>query len=246
VASSAINNAFERIDGAYGTGGRLPADPFAPETRFSSARTFDKLIGLVILALVSGAVGYLVVPAGIAFGCVVVALGLTLLTWWRMRLAKYVAPAYSVCEGLALGAISAAYASYGHGIIPTAIAFTGAVFIGCLVSYRTGLVRVTPRMVTLAFMGGLGIMAVFVLSLLGLSLPGLGGVGPLGFLIGVLCLGIAVLNLFTDFEWVARSEAAGVSAEAEWAAAFAMMTALVLVYISILRMLGAMYGGRRR
>jgi len=37
-----------------------------------------------------------------------------------------------------------------------------------------------------------------------------------------------------------------VSAEAEWAAAFAMMTALVLVYISMLRILGAAYGGGRR
>jgi uncharacterized YccA/Bax inhibitor family protein len=224
----------------------VAADPFTPESRFSAARAYDKLIGLVILALVSATVGYLVVPAGIAFGCIIVAFALTLLTWWKMSLAKWVAPAYSICEGVALGAISAAYASFGHGIVPTAIVFTAAVFLGCLASYRTGLVRVTPRMMNLAGIGALGLLAVFALSMLGLSLPGLNGFGPLGIVIGALCLGIAVLNLFTDFDWVRRSEAMGVSADAEWAAAFAMMTALVLVYISILRILGAMYGGRRR
>ena len=238
-----MQTAFGRITDEYGN--RLPADPFTADTRFSAARTYDKLIGLVVLALGSAVIGYLAVPAGVAFGCMAVAFVLTLVTWFRMSLAKWVAPAYSICEGIALGAVSAAYASIGHGIIPTAIAFTAAVFLGCLGLYRTGLVRVTPRMVSLAFMGALGLLAVGVLSLIGLSIPGTSSFGPVGLLFGVVALGIAVLNLFTDFDWVQRSEAAGLSAEGEWAAAFAMMTALVLVYISILRILGAMYGGRR-
>ena len=69
--------------------------------------------------------------------------------------------------------------------------------------------------------------------------------GTFGLLFGIFALAVAVLNLFTDFEWVARSESLGVSADGEWPAAFAMMTALVLVYISILRILASMYGGRR-
>lgn len=239
-----MQTAFGRITDEYGN--RLPADPFTPETRFSAARAFDKLIGLVVLALASAVVGYLAVPAGVAFGCMAVAFVLTLATWWRLSLAKWVAPAYSVCEGIALGSVSAVYASIGHGIIPTAIAFTGAVFLGCLLLYRTGLVKVTPRMVSLAFMGALGLLAVGVLSFVGLSIPGTASFGAAGLLFGVVALGIAVLNLFTDFEWVNRSEAMGVSADGEWAAAFAMMTALVLVYISILRIVAVIYGGGSR
>lgn len=239
-----MQTAFGRITDEYGN--RLPADPFAPATRFSAARAFDKLIGLVVVALASAVVGYLAVPAGVAFGCMAVAFVLTLVTWWRMSLAKWVAPAYAVCEGVALGAVSAAYASIGHGIIPTAIAFTAAVFLGALALYRTGLVRVTPRMVSLAFMGALGLLAVGVLSLLGLAIPGSASFGPIGLIFGVVGLVVAVLNLFTDFEWVNRSEAMGLSAEGEWAAAFAMMTALVLVYISILRIVAVMYGGGNR
>lgn len=244
-----MDRAFGRIGAEYGPASTpgLPADPFASATRFSAARTFDKLILLTTIALAAGVVGYLAVPAGVAFGCMAVAFVLTLATWWRMSLARWVAPAYSVCEGLALGSVSAAYASVGHGIIPTAIAFTAAVFLGCLALYRTGLVRVTPRMAGLALVGALGLLVVGVLSLLGLALPGVSSLGPLGLVFGAVALGIAVLNLFVDFDWVARSEALGVSADGEWPAAFAMMTALVLVYISILRILGAAYGaGSRR
>jgi uncharacterized YccA/Bax inhibitor family protein len=245
--NSAMKSAFGRINSEYGyrSGGTLPADPFTAETRFSAGRAYDKLIVLVILAMVSAAVGYLAVPAGVAFGCMAVAFGLVLLSWFRMRWAKVIAPAYSVFEGVALGAISASYSTLGHGIVPTAIVFTAAVFLGCLALYRTGLVKVTPRMMSLAGIGALGLIAVGVLSLLGLSLPGFSSFGPLGLIIGAFMLGVAVLNLFTDFEWVQRSEAMGVSADGEWAAAFAMMTALVLVYISMLRILASLYGGRR-
>jgi uncharacterized YccA/Bax inhibitor family protein len=206
------------------------------------------LVVLCIIALVSAAVGYVAVPIGLAFACMIGAFALVLVSWFRMRWARVIAPAYSVLEGIALGAISSEYASLGHGIVPTAIVFTAGVFVAALVLYRTGLVRVTPRMMSLAFMGCLGLVAVGILSVFGLSLPGVNSFGSAGLIFGVIALGIAVLNLFTDFEYVNRSEQLRVSADAEWAAAFAMMTALVLVYISILRILGAAYGGggRRR
>jgi uncharacterized YccA/Bax inhibitor family protein len=252
-----MKRAFGRIDSEYrqpagvfggeqgAPGAGLPPDPFPQSSRFSAARTYDKLIVLVTLALVSAAVGYVAVPSGLAFACMAAAFVLVLVSWFRMQWAKVIAPAYSILEGVALGSISGAYATLGHGIVPTAIAFTAAVFVACVVLYRTGLVRVTPRMMSLAMIGGFGIVIVGLLSLIGLSLPGVDSFGTLGLLFGIFALAVAVLNLFTDFEWVARSEAMGVSAEGEWAAALAMMTALVLVYISILRILASMYGGRR-
>ncbi|MHB1535930.1 MAG: Bax inhibitor-1/YccA family membrane protein [Acidimicrobiales bacterium] len=239
----------------YGPGGPASqgyswGDPtyLAPQQTFSANRAFDKLIILVLMAVVSAAVGYVAVPPGLAFGCMAVAFGLVLIGWFRMRWAKVIAPLYAVLEGLALGSFSGVYATIGHGIVPMSIVFTAAVFVATLVLYRTGLVRVTPKMMSLAFMGAIGLIAVGALSLLGLSLPGVNSFGTFGLIFGVAALVIAVLNLFTDFAYVTNSEASGVSAEAEWAAAFAMMTALVLVYISILRILASAYGGggRRR
>jgi uncharacterized YccA/Bax inhibitor family protein len=234
--------------GGWGGGGwgYGPSAAATGTQAFSAARAYDKLIALCIMALVAGIFGYVAVPIGLALGCMLVAFGLAMVSWFRMGWSRVLAPAYSVLEGVALGAVSAEYATLGHGIVPTAIVFTAGVFLGALVLYRTGLVRVTSRMVSLAFMGCLGLVAVSVLSLIGLSLPGVNSFGTAGLLFGIFALGVAVLNLFTDFEYVRQSERLGVSSEAEWPAAFAMMTALVLVYISILRILGALYGGGRR
>lgn len=243
--NTAVNSAFKRIDTEYGRQPGAFGGFSAPTRTFSAARAFDKLIGLTIIALVSAGIGYLVVPAGLAFVCMIAAFVVVLVGWFRMRWAKVLAPVYSVLEGIALGAISGAYASVAYGIVPLAIVFTAGVFVAALVLYRTGLVRVTPRMMSLAFMGALGLVAVGTLSLF-ISLPGVNTFGSLGLIFGIVALAIAVLNLFTDFEYVTRSEALGVSAEAEWAAAFAMMTALVLVYLSMLRILASAYGGGRR
>ena len=217
-----------------------------PTARFSASRTFDKLAGLCAIALVAGIVGYFAVPPTTAYGFMVVAFVLVLVGWFRIRWARYLAPTYSVVEGLALGSVSRLFASFGHGIVLVAIAFTAGVFVAALVLYRTGLVRVTPRMMSLALMGGFGLIVVAALSLIGLSVPGVNELSGAGLIFSVLTLGIAVLNLFTDFQYIAQSEALGVSAEGEWAAAFAMMTALVLVYISMLRILGAANGGGGR
>ncbi len=247
--STTIDSAFKRIDTQYRQGSGPPLQaPGRPVERFRANRAYDKLIALSTIVLVAAVAGWLVVPVGIAFACIFVAFALVLVSYFRMRWAKFLAPAYAVTEGVALGAISASYATIGHGIVPVAIIFTAAVFVTSLALYRTGLVRVTPRMVSLAGMGAMGIIAVSILGLF-IGIPGLSSFGPWGVIIGAVCLGVAVINLFADFNFVQRSEQAGVSADAEWAAAFAILTALVLVYLSILRILGSVYGGgggRRR
>lgn len=95
--------------------------------------------------------------------------------------------------------------------------------------------------VSIVFIAAVFIAAVLVATLV-LYRTGLVRVG---LLLGILALAIAVLNLFSDFAYVTNSETAGVSAEAEWVVAFVMMTALVLVYASILWILASAYGGRR-
>jgi uncharacterized YccA/Bax inhibitor family protein len=237
--STAVQSAFKRINTEYRQPGYVAPRPF------SANGAFDKLIALSTIAVIAAAFGYAVVPSGVAFACMALAFGIVLVSWFRMRWAKVLAPTYAVLEGVALGSISGVYATVGHGIVPLAVVFSAAVFVGALVLYRTGLVRVTPRMYSLAFMGALGIVAIGVLSLVGLSLPAINSFGTAGLIFGVLCLGIAVLNLFTDFGYVTMAEGSGMPADAEWSAAFAMMTALVLVYISMLRILASAYGGRR-
>jgi uncharacterized YccA/Bax inhibitor family protein len=246
--SQTINSAFKKIDTEYrGNTWAAPGGPAMPRDTFKASRAFDKLIALSTIVLVAAVAGWLLVPTGIAIACMFVAFGLVLLSWFKMQWARVLAPAYAVAEGIALGAISGAYATVGHGIIPVSMVFTGGVFVTCLALYRTGLVRVTPRLAAMAGMGAMGVILVSVLSLF-IGIPGVSTFGPIGLLFGALCIGVAVLNLFTDFEYVGRSEALALPAEAEWAAALAMLTALVLVYLSMLRIIASLSGGggRRR
>jgi uncharacterized YccA/Bax inhibitor family protein len=241
--SNTMNTAFKRIGTEYGSGQQVGGG-WAPTHAFKASRAYDKLIGLSIVVLVSAIAGWAFVPAGVAVVAMFVAFGVVLVSWFKMALAKYLAPVYAVLEGIALGAISGSFATLGGGIIPMAVVFTAAVFVGCLVLYRTGLIRVTPRFARIAGVGAFGVVAVSILSLF-IGIPGVNTFGPLGVVFGVLCLGVAVFNLLTDFDFVQRAEMMGISADAEWSAALAMLTAMVLVYISMLRIIASMYGGRR-
>jgi uncharacterized YccA/Bax inhibitor family protein len=251
--SQSMDTAFKRIQAEYtgrpsasgGFGTSLGGPAWAPPTTFKASRAYDKLLGLTALVLVSAVAGWAVVPLGIAVVAMFVAFAAVLVSWFRMGWARVLAPIYAVCEGVFLGAISGVYATLGHGIIPLAVVFTGGVFLGGLAVYRVGLLRVTPRVYRMAMMGAMGLIAVAVLSLF-IGLPGLNSFGPVGVIIGLLCLFVAVTNLFVDFDYVQRAEALGMPADAEWASAFAMLTALVLVYLSILRIIASLLGGGRR
>ena len=117
--------------------------------------------------------------------------------------------------------------------------------MAALVLYRTGIVRVTPRMTSLALMGGFGILVVAFLSLIGLSVPGVNELTGAGLVFSMLALGRGAQSLHR-LPLHHPGGGRGVSAAGEWPAAFAMMTALVLVYISMLRILGAANGGGGR
>ena len=82
-------------------------------------------------------------------------------------------------------------------------------------------------------------MAVFLASLLGLPIPGVEDVGTRGLIFGVIGLGVGVLNLFVDFAAIQDMETRGADAQGEWFGALILLTSLVLVYISILRILGS-------
>lgn len=231
MAASTQERSFERLATTYPLQGG--AEPF------TAAGVYDKLAGLLFVVAVSATVGAFFLPLPAVIGLLLVAVVSSLVGIFKPALARICAPIYAVAEGAVLGAISRLYAEQGGGIVPLSILLTGAVFVGCLVAFRTGLVRVTPRFVTLTLIASLGLMAVFVASLLGLPIPGVDDVGTLGLVFGVIGLGVGVLNLFVDFAAIQGMEEQGADARGEWYGALILLTSLVLVYISILRILGA-------
>ena len=216
--------------------GQLAAGDQAP---LVATEVFNKVAILAALAIGAGALSFLLqVSLGLAMVTLVAGLVVGLVASFRPRTARTLAPIYALLEGFALGVLSRYYAQSTHGIVPMAIIFTGAVFVGTLAAYRTGLVRVTHHFIVGTMVLTFGLVAVLLAAFLGVPVPGVSSGGSTSSVVfGVIFLVVSVMNLFIDFEYVNRAQQAAAPAEAEWYCAFTIMTSLVMVYLSLLRIL---------
>jgi len=217
-------------------GATIPPVSDAPPLTMNGV--LDKVGLLTGIAVIGAAIGWFL-PIGVVIPAVFVAFAFAIVGRFRPRAARVVGPLYAITEGLALGGISNLYNTQSHGIVPLAIAGTAAVFIGTLLAYRTGLVRVSNRFITFTAIAGFVVIVVMLLSVFGLHFPGFSN-SPMEqwVIFGPIVLLFAIARLLVDFEFVARASRAGISADGEWYAALLVMLALVLVYLSVLRMLG--------
>ena len=76
------------------------------------------------------------------------------------------------------------------------------------------------RFLQITLVAALGMVVVMLAAILtGWGLSGTGGL----LIFGVLYLILAVMNLFVDFSFVDRAQAAGIDADAEWFSAFTIL-----------------------
>jgi uncharacterized YccA/Bax inhibitor family protein len=122
-----------------------------------------------------------------------------------------------------------------------ALVGTSAFFVACLLMFRSGLVKVTPRFTQIIMVASIAFFIVLMLRLVGLPIPGAGDVrGGGALLFGAIGLVIGLGSLFIDFERIRQIENNGTMSEkAEWFLAFQLMLSLVMVYVNLLRILGA-------
>ncbi len=151
---------------------------------------------------------------------------------------------YSVAEGVLLGAITGAFQSLPgyQGIGFQALAGTLGVFVGMLIVYKTGAIRVTPKFTKflLAAMMGAVVLVLFnlVMSLFGVNTHLRDGSG-LSIVISVVFIVIAALSFLLDFDQIDRAIRAGAPANMAWYFAFSLMVTLVWLYIEVLRLLAS-------
>ncbi|OZM73604.1 hypothetical protein CFN78_08725 [Amycolatopsis antarctica] len=177
---------------------------------------------------------------GVMIAGMLVGLGLSLFIIFKQKASGPLTLAYSAAEGVFLGAITGLFEMLYPGIALQAILGTGAVFGVMLVVYKTGAVKVTPKLRKWV-MGALG--GVVVLMLLNLVL-GLFGVnmglrdgGALAILFSVVVIGVAAFCLLMDFDMADQMIRDGMPSKFAWFAAFGLMTTLVWLYLEILRLL---------
>lgn len=216
---------------------RPPVSDVAP---FTAEGVFDKVGLLLVVAIAAGAVCDLAsLPLAAVYVALFAALGVGLWAAFVPRMARVLAPVYAVLEGAVLGTISGYYQAQGRYVVPTAVAGTLAITVGVWALYRSGLVRVSARFIQATMVATLGLLVAVVVAIVtNTSFNGSAGL----IIFGVLYLFIGVMNLFVDFDYALRAQAAGVAKDGEWYAAFSIMVAMVMVYLALLRILG---GGRR-
>jgi uncharacterized YccA/Bax inhibitor family protein len=169
---------------------------------------------------------------------------------------KVISPAlvlvYAALQGVFVGAFSKALEtafvdpdSQQGGLVIGAVVGTMAAVAGTLAAYKFFNIQVGKRFYKWVIAAGMGFLALTLLDVvLGFfgNAIGFNGFGPLGLLMSVIGLGLGVLFLILDFDFVERGIAAGLPERESWRAAFGLTATIVFIYIEMLRILAILRG----
>jgi uncharacterized YccA/Bax inhibitor family protein len=219
--------------------------PYAPST--TQYMTMDDVVtktGLSFLVMVVTASLTWALPgfsgAGLALPAVLIALVLGLVIAFKQIASPIATLSYAALYGVALGAISEIFEAQYHGIVMQALVGTFGVFAGMLIVYKTGAIKVTPKL-TRWIIGAMVGVLVLMLFNLGASLfgfnTGLRDGGALGIIFSLVVIGVAAFSLLLDFDMADEAIRRGAPAKFAWYIAFGLLVTVVWLYLEILRLL---------
>jgi uncharacterized YccA/Bax inhibitor family protein len=250
----------------YPSGPQGYVDPYAPAPTDSRRMTIDSVvqrtaitIGVTVLFagltwLFTGdakAVGpegdqtraalYLLSMVGAFAG-----FGLSLANSFKRIISPALVLAYAAFEGLFIGAFSKVLeARFGDGLVIGAVLGTIGAVAGTLAAYKFFDIQVSSRFRTWVVAALFGFVALslldFVLAMFGSSF-GFNGFGPMGLVSSFIGLGLGVLMLILDFDFVERGIQAGLPERESWRAAFGLTVTIIWIYIELLRILAILRG----
>mmetsp|Transcript_12307 Transcript_12307/g.14708 ORF Transcript_12307/g.14708 Transcript_12307/m.14708 type:complete len:176 (+) Transcript_12307:17-544(+) len=170
---------------------------------------------------------------------------LALITCFKPHWSPKTVPLYALCEGVALGGMSAILDLRFPGIVIQTLCLTFGTLFALLASYRSGLITVNEGFRTTVYTatGGfaIGMMGLFLMRMMGVSVPFLMS-GPIAIGIGVVSVALAASNLLLDFDAIQSYDMAGMPKWMEWYSGFTLLVTLVWMYTSILRVLALLRG----
>jgi uncharacterized YccA/Bax inhibitor family protein len=249
---------------AWGTAGRGSApqqygaptlDPYAAPSPYARSATrymtMDDVVAKTgisfLVTVLSAAATWALLPLDVAWGlalpAVLIALVLGLVISFKMIANPVATLAYGALYGIALGAFSEAFNTVYPGIVMQAVIGTFGVFAGMLVVYKTGAVRVTPKLTRWVVGVAVGAFVLLLVNLLvgvfGSGDPlGLRSGGPVAILFSVVMIGVAAYMLLLDFDQADAAIRGGAPAQFAWYIAFGLLVTVVWLYMEILRLLG--------
>ncbi|MFJ8577028.1 Bax inhibitor-1/YccA family protein [Micromonospora sp. NPDC093277] len=232
----------------YATGQAYPVTPVT-----EAPMTLDDVVvkTVTMLAILGGAAAatWILVPdqlLGAAWlGGAVIGLVLGLIISFSRVANPALVVAYSIIEGVFVGAVSKTFESFYDGIVLQAVVGTFGVFFVMTMLYRARVIRATPKFakVMVAIMGGLfaTMLINLVLSLFGVNTHLRDGSG-LAIVFSLVCIVVASLSFVLNFANIEEGVRAGVPQRYAWTAAFGIVVGLVWLYLEVLRLLSYLQG----
>ncbi len=225
--------------------------PFEVDSgRMTYQDALNKIGILLGLAVISGVAAAILLPPAMwfpaAIGTTIAAFVVGLILAFQRMVKPGLAVAYSVLEGIALGAITAAFEQMIPGIAFQTIMATAIIVGVTYMLHYSGKVRTSSkgRKVVLVVMLGYLVFSLvnFVLILFNV-LPGWGVRGyeiagiPLGVVLGGVMILVAAYMLVADFEDINIAIANGAPKEFAWTTGIAIVMTILWIYIEVLRII---------
>ncbi|MFJ4652496.1 Bax inhibitor-1/YccA family protein [Nocardia sp. NPDC088792] len=235
--------------------GQQPYQPAVPTTR---PMTIDDVVtktGITLGVVTLGAIiSYAVTSANNSLAVLFVLVGglggfalAMIASFGRKQNNPAIVLSYAALEGLFLGALSFMFTNVkfggvgGSGLIAQAVLATFGVFIGMLVVYKTGAIRVTPRLTRMIVGAMIGVLVLMLGNLVAAFFTpggfGLRDGGTFSIIFSLVVIGVAAFSFLLDFDAADQMIRAQVPEKAAWGVAFGLTVTLVWLYIEILRLL---------
>lgn len=150
---------------------------------------------------------------------------------------------YAAFEGLFVGGISLTFEQMYEGIVFQATVGTMCIVGAMYGLYATRIIKATPMFQKVVMTLVMGIMLLYVVSIILSFIPGsfqvpfLHSSGPMGILVSLFILGVASLLLILDFNFIETGIQQRTPKVGEWWGAFGLLVTVIWIYIEMLRLL---------
>lgn len=190
------------------------------------------LLGIAAISAILS-IEYVLNSPGLLIGGLIVGFIAVIVGSRSIRFAPYAGVIYALSEGLVLGVFSLIFNAAYPGIVMTAIATTGLVFVIMLLLFSTQVIKVNQKFASFMVVA---LMAVIIMSILFLFIPM--GIGS-GFytIIVLVSAALSAFFLLLDFQSIQNSVEAGMDQKVGWILALGLMVTIVWIYIEMLRLL---------
>lgn len=179
---------------------------------------------------------------------------LALVNIFKKRPSPVLILAYSACQGLALGGVSAIYEARYEGIVIQAVLATVSVIAATLAVFKFGNVRATPKMMKILLVAMFGYLIYSLVNIVlvvtgvvttpfgvnGMNIPGTSI--PVGVVVGIVVVLMAAVNFIVDFTIIEDDVNSGAPEIESWRNAFGLMLTIVWLYLELLRLIGLLRG----